>query len=786
MTLEEKASLMSGKNFWQTRPIERFGIPSMAMADGPHGLRKQAEDGDHLGLVEGVKATCFPTSATVSNSWDIALCKAVGTALGKEAVYHNVNVILGPGLNIKRNPLCGRNFEYFSEDPYLSGKLAGAYVNGIQSQGVGACLKHYAVNNQETLRMINDSVLDERTLREIYLTGFEIALKESQPKVVMSAYNRINGIYANEHKYLLRDILVDEWNFSGMVVSDWGGSNDAVESVRAGSHMEMPTPGLDSVDQIVEAVHNDFLDEEILDERVVEYLKVLEETEIAENSPVDYEAHHDLAREAAEKSIVLLKNEHVLPLKNSKIAVIGDFASKPRYQGAGSSMVNPYKLDSFINTIDSNDLEIIGYAKGYHRCDKRDQSLIDEALQLASRVDTVVYFMGLDEVRETEGNDRHDMKLNENQITLLKLLRKHTKEIIVVLSGGSSIEMPWTDLCDGILHGYLSGQAGAKAIVNVLTGKVNPCGKLTEVYPLYYSDVSNSNYYPGTEATSEYREGLYYGYRYFDKVNLPVKYPFGFGLSYTKFGYSQLEIRDDGIEVTITNIGDYDGAEIVQVYVSRDQEIIHRPVKELKGFDKVFLKKGESKRISIYFDEYTFRYFDIHENNFLIQEGTYSIKVGASSEDIRVSGSLFVKGHVPLEDSKLLDVYFSGQVKDVEDLAFKTLLGRKIPDQQWDRKQALGLNDSIMQMSYAKNPLARLVRSILLYLRDRSYKKGKPDLNLFFLTSMPFRAIAKMSDGHVSIEMTERIIDIVNGKFFKGLSGLIKSFMTYKKRGSSV
>lgn len=787
MTLREKASLMSGKNFWQTREIERLNIPNMAMSDGPHGLRKQAEEGDHLGLVEGVKATCFPTSATMSNSWDLSLCQEVGQALGKESAHHHVNIILGPGLNVKRNPLCGRNFEYFSEDPYLSGKLASAYVKGIQSQGVGACLKHFAANNQETLRMTNDSVMDERTLQEIYLTGFEIAVKESQPKAVMSAYNRINGDYANENHYLLTEVLVNQWQFDGIVISDWGGSNDAVASVRTGSHLEMPTPGLDSIDEIVEAVETGDLDEKRLDLRVVEYLKVLEATELKDEISVDYKEHHNLARKAAESSIVLLKNDGVLPLNNDKkVAIIGDFADKPRYQGAGSSMVNPYTLESFIGKMGDHDLQVIGYAKGFNRNGKSDQNLLNEAVQLSNRVDVALVFVGLDEVNEVEGHDRKHMKINQNQIDLIHALEKTATKVVAILNCGSVVDMSWASSCNGILHAYLSGQAGATAILNVLEGQVNPSGKLTESYPLTYEDVPNKNYYPGHGTISEYKESIYIGYRYFDKVNKAVQYPFGFGLSYTGFAYSNLKVHDYGVSFTIKNTGTCPGAEVAQLYVGKDQTGVFRADKELKGFIKVYLNVDELKEVIIPFDDYTFRYFDSDERKYLIEEGEYHILIGASSRDIRLKSSIYKKGKTPkLELAAELKPYYSGRVESIKELSFEKLLGHPIPSANRDKNQLLGMNDSLRQMKHAKSLLARLLIKIMLYLRDRSYKKGKPDLNLFFLTSMPFRAIYKMSDGFVSKGMVEQMLLVVNGRFLKGISGLVKAFMRHRKRGKN-
>ncbi len=787
MTLEEKASLMSGHDFWGSRGVPRLNIPQMFMADGPHGLRKQASEGDHLGLVEGVEATCFPTSATIANSWDIELGEEIGIALGKEAAYHQVNILLGPGLNTKRNPLCGRNFEYFSEDPYLSGKLAAAYIKGIQSHGGSACPKHFAANNQEYLRMTSDSVVDERTLHELYLTGFEIAVKEGKPHAIMSSYNKVNGIYANEHPYLLQDVLVDQWGFEGIVISDWGGANDPIEGVKAGSHLEMPTPGNDSIYQIVDAVKEGRLEEQVLDERVLEYLTVLDKTQLTQGVQVDYDAHHKLAQRAAEQSVVLLENDGVLPLNTlDTVAIIGDFAKMPRYQGAGSSMVNPYHLDNTLEQLSSHDLNVIGYAEGFERSGQYNQSLMDEAIGLAENASVALVYVGLNEVDEVEGHDRKHLRINQNQIQLLQSLHALDIKIVAVISGGSVIEMPWAKYCHAIIHGYLSGEAGANALLNVITGKVNPSGKIAETYPLSYDDTPSASYYPGKERTSEYREGIYVGYRYYDKRDKTVLYPFGYGLSYTTFAYSELAITTTGVTFTVTNTGNCNGSEIVQLYVGKEQTGVYRAVQELKGFHKVFLEAGESKTIHIAFDEYTFRYYSIANHSYQIEAGEYYIRIGSSSRDIRLTGTMTVEGIDVIQENKTaLAKYYTGEVEKISRSEFRILYGKALPESQWDGTRPLTINDSLSQMVYAKNVLARCGIKVLIRLRDRSYRKGKPDLNLFFLSNMPFRAIAKMSNGMVSMEMTEQIVRMVNGHFFRGLGGLIQSFRHYRKRGKN-
>ena len=487
MTLEEKARMMSGKNTWETVDFPGYGIPSMCLSDGPHGLRRQAGAGDHLGLNASLPATCFPTAASVANSWDEQLGEEIGTALAEEAVTMGVNVILGPGLNIKRSPLCGRNFEYFSEDPYHAGKMAASYIRGIQSQGIAACPKHFAANSQELRRMANDSVVDERTFRELYTTGFEIAVKEGKAKSIMSSYNEVTGVYANENSHMLQEILVDEWNFGGFVVSDWGGSNDHALGVKNGSHLEMPGTGNSGVHDIVQAVKNGVLTEEVLDQRLDELLNIIFETHQAtekkKGTSFDIEAHHELARKAAQESIVLLKNEdNILPLQpGTKVAVIGDFAQTPRYQGAGSSLVNPAKQpESILGEIGNSGLEMVAFEQGYRRNKKGNAKLIERAKEAAKKAEVVLIFAGLDEISESEGLDRTHMNMPQAQNMLIDEISTVNPNVIVVLSTGSAVEMPWYSYVRGIVHGYLGGQAGASAMLNVLTGKVCPSGTRAE------------------------------------------------------------------------------------------------------------------------------------------------------------------------------------------------------------------------------------------------------------------------------------------------------------------
>lgn len=790
MTLEEKASLLSGKDFWQTVNIDRLGIPSITLSDGPHGIRRQAGNADHLGLNASVPATCYPTAATMANSWDLELGEAVGRHLGVEAASQGVHVLLGPGLNIKRSPLCGRNFEYFSEDPYLAGKMAAAYIRGIQHSGVAACPKHFAANSQELRRMSTDSVMDERTLREIYLTGFEIAVKEGHPKALMSAYNKVNGTYANENPHLLTEILTEEWGFDGIVVSDWGGSNDHVKGAIAGSHLEMPATGLDGINQITEAVKDGRLDENLLNRRVDELLELIfsasQAVEDREGKEFDVMAHHKMASVAAEGCIVLLKNEqNLLPLeKGTKVAVIGDFAGQARYQGAGSSVVNPTRLDDTLEVMGISGFEVVGYEPGFKRNGKEDSQLLFSAVELAKKADVVLFYLGLDEQRESEGKDREDMKLAKNQIEVLRAVSEANPKIAAILSAGSVVEMDWTDYAMAVLHGYLSGQAGAQAMLKVLNGTVCPSGRLNETYPMRYEDTPAYHYYPGMERSCEYREGLYVGYRYYDSADIPVKYPFGFGLSYTTFSYSNLEADSHGVSLDVTNTGSRDGAEVVQIYIGKEQRgsaygCVYRPKKELKGFRKVFIRAGETMRVEIPLDDKAFRYFNAETNTWETEGGVYQVMAAANVQDIRLTAAVTVEGtSTPLPAGQSgIAAYEQAAVRNVSDGDFRALLGREIPPAFWDQEKGLELNDALCQMSYAKSRFARLVFRILDRLLKDSMKKETPDLNLMFIYNVPFRGIAKMSNGMVTMEMAEAMVEAVNGRFFRGVGHLIRGFI---------
>lgn len=789
MTLEEKASLMSGENFWNTKAVQRLGVPSMMLTDGPHGVRKQGGKADHLGLHKSLPATCFPTAATLANSWDTQLLQQVGACLGTEAAAEDISVLLGPGLNIKRSPLCGRNFEYFSEDPFLTGKLAASMIQGIQSKGVSACPKHYAVNSQEERRMVIDEVVDERTLREIYLEGFRYAVQEGKAKSLMTSYNRVNGSYANENIPLLQDILTEEWGFRGLIVTDWGGENDRIEGLLAGNGLEMPSTAGASDQQIVQAVKSGQINESLLDQRVNTLLEVLYDTQPAKGKGKHFtdEEHHQAARRAARESIVLLKNEHnLLPLPAaSRIAVIGDFAQTPRYQGAGSSLINPTRIDNLLTCLQAEDLIITGYAPGFKRLGGKSRGRLNRAVELAKTADIALLFLGLDEGSEAEGIDRSHMKLRESQTELLAKVRGVCSKIIVVLCGGSPVEMPWLPLADAVVHTYLGGQAGAPALADVLMGRYNPSGKLAESYPLRGSDVSCAPWYPGLQMTAEHRESLYVGYRYFDTAAKEVLFPFGFGLSYTSFEYSGLKIHSNSITFTIRNTGLTAGAEIAQVYVAKPNSGVFRCQKELKGFAKVFLQPEEQQQVTIELDDHAFAYYNTAAARWVVESGEYELLVGASSRDIRLRETVHQNGEeTPLPYAeKTLPSYFSADVHKVSDEEFSALLGRPLPASQWDASKPLDYNDTIAQGRYKKGfgrflyRLVRLARRVCLWA-------GRPIAanNVMFVINLPFRALSRLTGGVLDDAMAAALLVMVNGQFFKGLGALIRAAVQKRKR----
>ena len=776
LNLEQKCALLSGAGTFTTRGCPKAGVPSITLSDGPNGVRKQAGAADHLGLNPSVPATCFPTAATVACSWDPALGEEIGRAMGEEAAAQEVAVLLGPGLNTKRSPLCGRNFEYFSEDPYLSGKMAAAYVRGIQSEGIAACPKHFAVNSQELRRMASDSVLDERTLRELYLTGFEIVVKEAAPKTIMSSYNLVNGTYANENAHLLQDILRRDWGFSGAVVTDWGGSNDHALGVKNGSTLEMPAPGGDAVRELLAAVQSGKITEADVDARLDELLTLVLDTSAAvqkHSRSFDADAHHALARRAAAESAVLLKNDGgILPLAaGARVAVIGDFAETPRYQGAGSSAVNSIKVDTLLDCLAQSGLQCAGFAAGFDRQGRPDADKKAQAVALAQKADTVLLCLGLDEIKESEGLDRVDMKLADNQIELLQAVEQANPNTVVVLNAGASLETPWLAHCRALVYGALGGQAGAGAMVDVLTGKVNPGGKLAETWANAYEETPAKDNFAGAGRTVQYREGLYVGYRYYQTAGVPVAFPFGYGLSYTSFAYSDLKVTADSVTLTVTNTGARDGAEIVQVYIAKPGAEIFRPAQELKAFARVPLAAGESRTVTLPLDDKAFRYWNTRTDCWEVEGGRYEVRVGASSADIRMTANVDIRGTNAPDPyaGKALPHYKSGSVQNVPDAEWEALLGHPIPQDKVkiDRNMTLG------ELNHSRSPLGWLIWAVLTALLNASFKKGKPDLNVLFQYNMPLRALAKMTSGAISMGMVDGIVMELQGFWIIGLVRVI-------------
>lgn len=708
MTLEEKASLCVGGSYWKSKGIEKLGIPEIVMSDGPHGLRFSKADPKKLGLNDSEVSTCFPTGATIANTWNKELVYKLGKALGLEARSKGINIILGPAINIKRSPLCGRNFEYFSEDPYLTGTLGSMYVNGVQSENVGVCVKHFACNNQENRRMTVNVVVDERTLREIYLKAFQMIVKNAKPWSIMSAYVRLNGVYCTENKYLLDDILRKEWGFNGIIISDWGAENDRVSGIKVGQEIEMPAGSGDGVNEIINAVKSGEIKESELDEVIDRILTIALRGKNNEIKKYNQEKHHKLAEEIAGDAIVLLKNENnILPIsKNKKIALIGDMAEKPRYQGAGSSRINAYKIENVIESFKINGLKF-EFAKGYERIEdgRKDKHLIKEAVEIAKNSDYAIIFAGLTENYESEGLDRVSLNIPENQNKLINEVCRVNKNVIIVLQNGSPIQMPWINKVKAVITGYLGGEASGVAIYNCLVGNTNPSGKLAESYPIKLEDIPCYKNFPGSEVSCEYKEAIYVGYRYYDKVKKEVLFPFGFGLSYTEFKYSKLKIEQikDTLKVSfkIKNIGKVKGKEIAQVYVSQKEPIIFKPEKELKGFEKIELEPGEEQEVIIKLDRTSFEYYNVKEKKWSVENGKYYILVGKSSRDIVLKEEIKIKSGDINIDKKYGNSYETGNIKNVTDKEFEELLGYKIPDRKFKLEEASEYN-TIEQLKYTK------------------------------------------------------------------------------------
>ena len=794
LSLEEKCSLLSGMNFWETEKIRNL-VPSAFLSDGPSGLRKQGAKSDNLGLNGSIPAVCMPSAATLANSFDPEVTKLAGTTIGEEAVVADVSLLLGPGMNMKRNPRCGRNFEYFAEDPYLAGKMAAGFVNGVQSNGIGSCVKHFAANNQEIRRMMSDSIVDERALREIYLTAFEIAVKEANPKAVMSSYNRLNGSYANQNYHLLREILRDDWKYEGIVVSDWGGNDDRVEALKASDDLEMPTPDGETDYEVLCAVREGKIPESLVDESVDRLLDwILSCRPALENhaKDFDHDGHHAAAQKAAEESLVLLKNkDDLLPLKSgTKIAVIGDFAKNSRYQGAGSSIVNALHVDQILDVLPEYDLDIVGFEQGFDRYGKKKPALVKKALALADKADVILLFMGLDEVTEAEGMDRENIQIPLNQRELLSSLYKTGKKIAVVLECGSAVELPFVDRVDAILHAYLSGEAGARAIMNILTGKVNPSGKLSESYPFGYEDCPSADHFGKSDRTIQYRESIFIGYRYFNTSGTEARFPFGYGLSYTKFEYSDLKVSDKGVSFKLKNVGQLAGKEAAQLYIGKKESKVFRPKVELKGFQKVELQPGEEKEVEIPFDDYSFRYWNVKTNKFEVEGGKYQIYVGPNSMEFPLIGEIELEGTGapdPYEIDKI-PLYMSGEVRSVPDDQFREVLGREIPENAIffvkKNRIVVDYNTPTCDLRYSKGWAGRFFAWVMRHLISFLRKIGKRALANGLIMGVyynPTRAFSRMSGAAFNYDQLDGLILMFNGHFFKGLGHLISAGKRRKK-----
>lgn len=788
MTLKEKASLCSGKDFWHLKSIERLGLPEIMVCDGPHGLRKQNAENKKVGIGNSYPATCFPTAVTTACSWDRDLIYKMGQALAEECLQHGVSVLLGPGVNMKRSPLCGRNFEYFSEDPELAGEMGAAFIAGVQSKGIGTSLKHFAGNSQEMKRMTSNSIIDERALREIYLRAFEKAVKKSQPWTVMNAYNLLNGTYCSENDWLQNKVLRDEWGFKGAVVSDWGAVNDRVAGLNAGNDLEMPSSGGVNDAKIVEAVKCGVIDETTLDERVDKLIDIILKG-AANKKPgykFDVKAHNLLSRQIAEQSMVLLKNDgNILPLKRVEgeyVAVIGAFADNPRYQGAGSSIINPTMIDSGRRAFNNSPISV-KFADGYDRSGKRknEDAYITEACNLAKNASKAVVFIGLTDDYESEGFDRSTMKLPDGHNRLVEAVSRVNDNVIVVLEGGSPVEMPWADDVKAILNAYLGGQSVAPAIVDVLTGKANPCGKLAETYPVCLKDTPTSFRYPDSKEDVQYRESIFIGYRYYDKVERNVRFPFGFGLSYTSFEYSDIKLKKknltkgEGAKVTFTikNTGDVAGSEIAQVYVAKPESKTFRAPKELKGFVKIHLDPGEEKKVSVELDDRAFAFWNTATEDWCVESGEYKILVGASSRDIRLEAAAKMKSE---DDETIVDlresagVYFDGDPARAREDDFKVIYGGEFklaPEITSD-----SLNNSI-ERSKDKGLAKFIYNTVDLAMKPKGGVGSSMITNTIMQT--PIRNYVSMSNGLFTEDMADGLLKVFEGKdVAKGVGKIAK------------
>ncbi len=788
LTLEEKAALTSGISFWETTPINRINLESVKMADGPHGLRVEVSEGSFGNIMQKSKpATCFPPAVTVASTWDKSLAYEMGEALADEAKELGISTVLGPGCNIKRNPLCGRNFEYYSEDPFLSGEMAESYINGCEQHGIGTSLKHFAVNSQEWRRMVCSSEVDERALREIYLTAFENAVKKAQPWTVMCSYNPINGVHASDNKRLLTDILRKEWGFDGLVVSDWGAVNNRIEGVKAGMDLEMP--GCDGINDkaIIEAVKSGDLEESALDEvvkRILTYtIKCLEQKSNFVGHKADSDKNHHLARRIATEGCVLLKNkDNILPLNSREdFLVVGKFAKKPRYQGTGSSQINPKRLVSFTDELDNRNISF-DYAQGYSDSMLNFLDLKNSAMKKAEDKNLVIVFAGLTENDESEACDREHMRLGEDQNELITSLCDAGKKVVVVLAGGASFEMPWIDKVDAVLHMQLAGEAVGEATADVLFGRVNPCGKLAETYPYKYEDLMASKYYKYGPKGVEYRESIYVGYRYYDKAKKEVMFPFGYGMSYTTYEYSNITVskvntdltEDLVVTVDITNTGKVAGYEIAQLYVRDKESTVFMPEKELKAFEKIYLLPGETKTAKFTLSKRAFSFYNTVINDWTIESGDFELLVGASSRDIRQSATITVQADdVEMPDYKSSSpVYYDLEnVTEISDEEWVALKGAPLCDNSPTKVGHYDFNTTVGECEGSW--FARLFRWIFVFFAKRAFPKDAPSslkkMAIDGALSMPVRNFYAMSMGIAPYKTALYMLEALNGKAFTGL-----------------
>lgn len=769
LSLEEKVALCSGSDFWHTKGLKHFNIPALMLADGPHGLRKQLEAADMLGVNESLPATCFPTAVSTACSWDEGLLGEIGQAVALEAQANGVGLVLGPGANIKRNPLCGRNFEYFSEDPYLSGRLSASYIKRAEATGIGTCLKHFALNSQEYKRFSSDSVADERTMREIYLAGFEMAVKEGKPSAVMSSYNVINGKPASGNKYLLTEVLRDEWGFEGMVVTDWGGMNNRIEGFEAGCDLVMPGGSAYMEAETIQAVKRGVLEETAVDKCAARVIRLItEKNKVLENpADVNMGAHHELACRAAAESAVLMKNDDgLLPLSSKqKLLFIGDMAKNPRYQGSGSSHINPWKLVS-VTELNPE----IPFVQGCDADGNTTEELISEAVKAAESAEAVVIFAGLPDKYESEGFDRDNMHMPEGQLKLIEAVAKVNSNTAVVLASGSAVEMPFADSVKAILYVGLSGQGIGEAISRLLFGKAVPCGKLAETWPVKYEDCISSTYYSAGHKDAHYREGVYVGYRYYSSADVPVKYSFGHGLSYTNFEYSDLEIDGNQLSYTVTNTGKYSAKEISQVYIMPPRDNVYRPVKELKAFAKTELAPNESKRIC---HKLSPESFAVWQNGWVVPRGSYGIAVGAGSEDIRLTGTIEVAGAVVTDNVPNWYYRLNGIPSHS---GFEALVGRRVRDIPL-KKGDFTMMNTVKEMKDFSGLMKLIYKGAELVIA-RGLKIKRDYTNPVFRMMMSSAVDSSLSAMRINSGMKNYLLEgalsMANGHFFKGLKIMFK------------